>query len=227
MSMLTTVVQRVRLTFSVSWPLQYVSILDMGRLWERLMRRANMPLTYTRGYNPHARLQFADALPVGYTSDCELLDVYLGREVDVKTLPTLLQPFAPPGLVIADATEVEVGAKAPQALMRAAVYRVSLRTEADATTIGAALDDILARTNIPVQRERRGRIRTHDLRELVYELDYLNGAPPWHDVRMRLRCGSRGSGRPAEVLDATGLAISDIRVHRTQLIWDEQEERPS
>jgi len=227
MSMLTSAVQRVRLTFSVGWPLQYASILDMGRLWERLLRRVTMPLAYTQGYNPHARLQFADALPVGYTSDCEVVDIYLGQAVDTRSLPALLQAHAPQGLTILEATEIELAAKAPQARMQAAVYRVSLRTEVDAAAIESALQELMARTSIPCQRERRGRVRTYNLRELIHDLDYLNGTSPWHDVRMRLRCGSRGSGRPAEVLEATELAISDIRVHRTQLIWEGQEERSS
>lgn len=224
MSMLTTVIQRVRVTFAISWPLQYASILDMGRLWERLLRRAAVPLAYTQGFNPHARLQFADALPVGYTSECEVLDIYLGKAVDVEALPTRLQAQAPPGLGIVTAAEVEIGAKAPQALMQAADYQVWLYTEANTAEITAALDDILARQSIPFARQRRGRTRSYDLRELVHELSYTSGAPPGHQVHMRLRCGSHGSGRPADVLKAAGLAYSDLRVHRTRLIW---EERPS
>jgi len=227
MSMLTTAVQRVRLTFSVRWPLQYASILDMGRLWERLLRRANVPVAYTQGYNPHIRLQFADALPVGYTSDCEAVDIYLGEQIDASLLPATLQAFAPPGLHVTNAVEVELGAKAPQALMRGAVYQVSAHTDATPEAIRNALEDILQRQSIPRQRKRRGRVRTYDLRELIYELAYLSGVPPWHQLRMHLHCGSQGSGHPADVLEASGLLVSDLRVHRIQLIWGKQEEHPS
>ena len=222
MSMLTTVVQRARVTFTVGWPLQYASILDMGRLWERLLRRAVAPLAYTQGYNPHARLQFADALPVGYTSECELLDIYLGESVNIEALLAQLQAQAPPGLGIVSAAEVEVGAKAPQSLMRAAMYQVSLRTDVHAAEIAAALAGLLQRTSIPFVRERRGRTQSLELRELIHDLGYVSGDSLWHEVQMRLRCGSNGSGRPADVLEAASLAYSDLRVHRTQLIWEER-----
>lgn len=222
MSMLTTVMQRVRVVFAVGWPLQYASILDMGRLWERLLRRAELPLAYTQGYNPHARLQFADALPVGYTSACEMLDIYLGEPVDLEELPDRLQAQAPPGLGIVSAAEVALDAKAPQSLMREAVYQVSLRTDLQAAEIAAALSELLLRTSIPFERERRGRVQSLELRELIHGLGYVSEDRPWHEVHMRLRCRSNGSGRPADVLDAAGLAYTDLRVHRTQLIWEER-----
>ncbi len=227
MSMLTMAEQRVRVTFAVRWPLQYASVLDMGRLWERLLRRAGLPVAYTQGYNPHMRMQFADALPVGYTSDCEAIDIYLGERVAPSELPALLQRYAPPGLRVSDAVEVDLKAKAPQALMREAIYRVSVHTEATPAAIREKLAALLERESIPRERKRRGRLRTYDLRELIYELAYLSGVPPRHHLHMRLRCGSHGSGRPADVLDAAELPISDLRVHRIQLVWGQQEEHPS
>ncbi|MGC9359452.1 MAG: TIGR03936 family radical SAM-associated protein [Anaerolineae bacterium] len=227
MSMLTTAVQRVRLTFAVRWPLQYASVLDMGRLWERLLRRTGVPMAYTQGYNPHMRMQFADALPVGYTSDCEAVDIYLGERVAPDALPAFLQRDAPPGLRVTDAIEVSLKAQAPQALMQAAIYLVSVHTDATPAAIREALAALLERESITRVHKRRGRARTYDLRELIYELAYLSGVPPRHHLQMRLRCGSHGSGRPADVLAAAELPVSDLRVHRTHLIWAEQEEHPS
>ncbi len=106
--------------------------------------------------------------------------------------------------------------------MRAAVYQVSLRTDVHAAEIAAALADLLQRTSIPFLRERRGRMQSLELRELIHDLGHVSEDPPWHEVQMRLRCGSNGSGRPADVLDAAGLAYTDLRVHRTQLIWEER-----
>ena len=54
-------VQRTRVTFGLAGPLVYASVLDLGRLWERLLRRAGMPLAYSRGFSPHPRFQFASA----------------------------------------------------------------------------------------------------------------------------------------------------------------------
>ena len=56
---------------------RFVSHLDMQRLFQRAFRRAGLPLSYSKGFNPHPLLSFATALSVGYTSECEYFDVFL------------------------------------------------------------------------------------------------------------------------------------------------------
>ena len=57
----------------------YTSNLDVAKIWERVLRRADLPILYTQGFNTRPRIQLAMALPLGITSECELLDVALRR----------------------------------------------------------------------------------------------------------------------------------------------------
>ncbi len=61
---------RVRMTYARREALRYVSHLDMQMVWERTLRRARMPLAYTKGFNPNPRLHLASALPLGFLSRC-------------------------------------------------------------------------------------------------------------------------------------------------------------
>ena len=63
---------------------KYISHLDFMRLVQRALRRAEIPVAYSKGFNPHPRLSFASALAVGTTSDGEYLDIILEKEMDPK-----------------------------------------------------------------------------------------------------------------------------------------------
>lgn len=64
---------RIIASFYKHEQVMFVSHLDMQRLFQRAFRRADLPLAYSNGFNPHPLLSFATALSVGYTSDCEYL----------------------------------------------------------------------------------------------------------------------------------------------------------
>ncbi len=222
--MQTLVVQRMRLTFGISEPLHYASVLDLGRLWERLLRRARVPLAYTQGYNPHPRLQFAAALPVGYTSECELLDLLLAEELEPQTFLAMIAPQLPPGLTVTHAEAIALHAPSPQAGMRAAHYRVSVCTPRSANQVSAALDALLTRTQIMRERHKKGEMRAYDLRPLIDSLTLSGTHGACHTLEMVLRCGQEGSGRPEQIVDALSLDHTDLTIHRCRLTWGDPPE---
>ena len=70
---------RARITFAKSGPLRYVGHLDLQTLWERAARRARLPLSYSHGYHPQAKITFASALPLGFSSRAEVMDIRLDQ----------------------------------------------------------------------------------------------------------------------------------------------------
>jgi radical SAM-linked protein len=226
--MRTVVVQRLRITFGVGGPLIYVSVLDMGRLWERLLRRARAPLAYTQGFSPHPRLHFGAALPVGYGSTCELLDVLLAEAWTPETFLAALTPHCPPGLALYAAAEVPMPAPLPQSLMRAAHYRVELRAPRTQAELAEAVDALLGRETIPrARRRKREEATPYDLRPLIHTIAALAGDDGHPILEMVLRCGSQGAGRPEEILAEMGLASAPYTICRTRLVWEpEEEQRP-
>jgi len=218
--MRTEIVQRLRVTFGVDGPLRYISVLDMGRLWERLLRRARIPLAYTQGFNPHPRLQFASPLPVGYSSECELLDLWLAERMEPMQFAAMARDQAPRGLTILQVEEVFLGAPAPQALMHAAHYRVRFWAEISGEDVERALDRLLKQPSLVRQRQKKGHLADYDLRPLIQEARYLSSEGGYHELYMILRTGAEGAGRPEEVLEALDLpAIGNYTIHRVRLVW--------
>ena len=75
-------VQRMRMTFTKEGTARYISHLDLARAVERALNRAGLPIAYTQGFNRRPRLSLAAALPLGYTSQAEIADVWLTEPVD-------------------------------------------------------------------------------------------------------------------------------------------------
>ncbi len=212
--------ERIRVTFGIAGPLIYASVLDLGRLWERLLRRAGVPLAYTQGYSPYPRLQFASPLPVGYSSECEVMDAWLDQRVDLRELARAIVDQSPVGLTIREVAEVPLAAPFPQATLQAAEYRVTLHSPASADAIQAAIQRLLAQPTIEHRRVRKkGRMQTFDLRPLIHHVRYEDAAGETHTLWMAMRCSAQGAGRPEHVVEAMGVDASHVAIHRTRLAW--------
>ena len=76
---------RVRLRFTKAGKVRFTSHRDVARMWERAVRRAGLPVSYSEGFSPRAKLHFGLALSTGHESIAEYLDVDLdagpGEEV--------------------------------------------------------------------------------------------------------------------------------------------------
>ena len=71
----------VRIKFRKVGDLQYVSHLDLQRTIARVLVRAQIPMWYTQGFNPHAKVIFGIPLSVGTESECEFIDLRIDRDV--------------------------------------------------------------------------------------------------------------------------------------------------
>src|SRR5512141_2692662 len=117
---------RARITFSKSGPLRYVGHLDLQTLWERAARRAGLPLAYSQSFHPQAKIYFASALPLGFSSRAEVMDMRLQGDVDLSDLPRRLRQALPEGITILDVQSVDEAEPALQMQVRAAEYEASL-----------------------------------------------------------------------------------------------------
>src|SRR5512143_240398 len=102
--------QRLRVRFTRDETLRYIGHLDMARTWQRVVRRANLPLAYSEGFNPQPRMSFAAALPVGCTSDHEELDMVLSPPCVIDNVKAQLDRALPPGMKVVSIEEMPLKA---------------------------------------------------------------------------------------------------------------------
>jgi radical SAM-linked protein len=209
--------QRVRIRYAKGKALQYISHLDLARAWERAFRRAQLPLAYSRGFNPRPRFQIAAALPVGVTGRSELLDLWLVESIPPEEVLDRLRPHLPPDLEVLGAEEVDLRAPSLQSQMRAADYRVVVQSREPAGAIRTRVEALLETASVPRRRQHKGGWQTYDLRPLIHSVGVATGEAGKRILTMRLQASPQGAGRPDEVLDALGLSLAVHSMERTSL----------
>src|SRR5512139_1061454 len=158
--------QRLRIVFTRDERLKYIGHLDMARTWQRIARRANLPLAYSEGFNPQPRMSFAAALPVGCASDHEELDMVLSPPCVMDEVKARLDRAVPPGMKVISIAEMALSAPALQMQLAATEFEITVEDE---ETIGS-LSERVAQFNAAadVLRDRRGKV--YNLRPLVQAL---------------------------------------------------------
>ncbi|NIS79127.1 MAG: DUF2344 domain-containing protein [Anaerolineales bacterium] len=205
---------RYRLTFEKKEVMRFTSHLDLHRTWERTFRRARLPLAYSQGYNPRPRLNLACALPLGYTSEGEIMDVWLEESLSTNEILSRLRVAVPPGLYVQHIESIETRERALQTRMLSAAYVVQLHIETEVAELRSNIEMLQSTDSIP--RTRHG--KAYDLRPLIEELNLEiseGGSPILH---MTLSAREAATGRPEEVLLALGIQPTESRIHRTELV---------
>ena len=202
---------RIRITFIKQGALRYTGHLDLHKLWERAARRAELPLAYSQGFHPQPKMNMAAALPLGFSSRCEVMDIRLERDISLDDLPTRLNGTLPSGLQVVSVQQVDEREPALQTQVAAAEYEVTLTDDVSRSELERRIESVTESKAIP--RERRGKI--YDLRPLIEELRLVSD----DSIFMRLAAREGATGRPEEVLDVLGIAFEGTRIERTRLIF--------
>ena len=111
--------QRLRVRFGKLGEMALVSHLDLARLFDRAVRRAALPISFTGGYHPGPRIMIANALSLGATSSAELVDFDLTERMDLETFRQKLVEELPSEVPIYEIEEVEQKASATSLLEKA------------------------------------------------------------------------------------------------------------
>ncbi len=189
---------------------RYISHLDLMRVVQRSLRRASLPVDYSQGFNPHALLSFATAVPVGCSSACEIMDVKLNNDVLPDDFCDAINRALPAGMRVLRALCAKDEAPAPMAAVQAARYTIALcGLWADAVRDFLAADQRLA-----MKKSKKG-MREVDIRPMVYELsaEEKNGET---ELACILRHDSALALKPSLLVEALG--TQGEQAHRTALL---------
>jgi radical SAM-linked protein len=193
---------RVIVKYTREERVKYISHLDLMRTMQRAVRRADIPIAYSQGFNPHPIMSFASALPVGVTSDGEYIDMLLSDSMSLPVLKERLNHALPKGITVRDAMAVDRKAPSLMSLIERADYKVTLN--------GIDWKKALAAyRNAPeIWVEKRGKrgVTTVNLKESVYAIGVDQENQEVLHISMKI--GKKGSLKPDSVVEAL-LELSD------------------
>ena len=164
---------RLRIAFSKHGKIRFTSHRDVARIWERALRRTNLPVAYSEGFTPRPKLSFGLALSTGHESEGEYLDVDLdpeqGAGLDLDGLAAHLTAQLPVGMTATGVVVVDRRMPSLQQAVTSCTWQIDV-LGTDVATAQTAIDAALAAEEIIVTRERKGKEVTDDLRPLVLSL---------------------------------------------------------
>lgn len=147
--------------------LRFTSHRDFGRAFERALRRADLPMAYSSGFNPHPRISYANASPTGAASEAEYVEIGLVARCDPDEVRARLDEALPTGLDILEVVVAGPGALADR--LEAGRWTIAL-PGVDPEVAQHAVAAFLAEPSIEVERMTKRGVRTFDCRGAVVRL---------------------------------------------------------
>lgn len=147
----------------------YLSHLELQAVLERALRRADIPMSFSRGFHPLPLLSFGRALPVGVQSESEWFAITLRRHIAPDEVAARLAPMLPQGIHIRAVEATDKEHRTEQAV--AEVFRLRLHDAESTEQAAACLEAFMAQDVFTIQREnKKGERRDVDIRPLFLSL---------------------------------------------------------
>lgn len=207
---------KIRSRFTKEDPVRFISHLDLARTIERTVRRARLPVAYSKGFSPRPKIAFGSALAVGVTSSAEYVDIEFTEEIPVEEFMNRICDNLPTGIRFREA--IEIGPTIPplMSVIDRASYVLTgeLRQGKD---LGPSVQRILDSEVIWVERPGKKQTKKVDIRPWMFSLEVLEERAGIGSISMLVQTGSRGNVRPEEVAAHLLGDKAHIRIHRSGL----------
>ncbi len=190
----------MRVVFQKTGNLQYFSHLDLQRTWQRVLVRASIPMWYTLGFNPHAKITFGVPLPVGSEGMEEMVDLRIDREITPAEMKAQLNAELTSEMQV---SEVYIPTTAFSDIAWA-TYEMTLSTVGDASENATAINGIFREGADPVSMTKRSKSgdKDIDILPLVHALKATADCHGLVHVRATLRAGNTENLNPEYIIKA-------------------------
>jgi len=208
---------KVRFRFVKLGKIRWTGHRDVARMWERGLRRAQLPVVYTGGFTPRPKVSFGLALPTGHESVAEYLDVeFATADLDVVSLPARMSAALPAGLDVTAAVAIDGPIDSLQESVTSCEWELEA-VGAPPDEVAALVERALSADSLVITRERKGVSVVDDVRPAILSVRVIGPPPciaegyvdhsPGAMVVAELAVHPR-SLRPAELLTALSLPHS-------------------
>lgn len=169
---------RIIAAFLKNKEISYISHLDVQRSLQRAFRRADLPLAYTNGFNPHPRLSFATALATGFSSDAEWIDVILEEDITVESFLSRVNACLPDGIRFHTAYIADDSIDTLSKLLTSARYIIHLHPDEPVSKdcVREALSSLLSEDEIIVQKKTKSGIRPVNIRPEILDAAFVDSS---------------------------------------------------
>lgn len=221
--------KKLRLALNKGEKLRFLSHLDYAQAIERMIRRADIRMAYSEGFNPHMKISFSSALALGVTAAAEYIDMDVLEEDSLESIMERLNRVAPPGLEVLDGKEMPDKVKKMMAICNYAIYEVTGPTTADVEW-SELLKTFNEASEISYEKVTPKKTRIIDVKEFVKESITAHVDDGKVTLVMGIGIYPQGTIKPSEVWnlgkDSYNWPItSDYEIHRRAIMVENEEGR--
>jgi len=210
--------QLVRVKYCKDEPIKYISHLNLAQVFTRVLRRTNIPVVISDGFNPRFRISFGPPLPLGISSTSECLDIRLKEEIKVEELTERLNLVLPQGLKILQAKTIPSSADSLVKIIDRASYIITLKIKEKLLDSAVKnhenelkeLEQEIEKNNkrflnlneITVEKQTKNGIRMVDIRPSILDIKVQKFKSPILKLSLEIRIGQQGNLNPRYVARA-------------------------
>ncbi len=190
---------KIRLFFSKTNNMKYIGHLELMTAFSRAMRRAEIPMRYSKGFHPLPEMVFGAPLPVGIESIAEHVDIELDKYIKIEDVKVILNKELPDGINILDVMEIPL--KLPKAFdnLNKNTYLVFLNynfANISEKDIKNSIEEFLKKDNVVIHQKKDGREREIDIRQIVKDIAFNNDSC----IQLTIVNSEKGTAKPHEVI---------------------------
>ena len=205
---------RVRFIWGKDSRYKYMGHLDNVKFLERIIRMAKLPVMYSQGFNPSMKLSFGPPLPLGFTSETEIIDITFETNF-MPYMAEKLKEALPDGLTINDAKIVLSKSKSISSQLNRATYRIPITYIKNNDNLADRINTLLSSESLVIDRQKKSDSIELDIRPAIYELSLTDDT-----LYMTLGLGEGGYAKPSEVLQI--LLADDFDLYLTNFMHREE-----
>lgn len=198
-------IMRLLMRFQKGEEVKYISHLDMQRLFQRALRRADISCEYSKGFNPHLLISFACALPVGVCSTAEYVEVQLTKFVHPDTCIKRLNEVMPKGVTVTNAVELNDKYPTVASVICLAEYTFIPENRGDYSEI---IDSLNKKEEIVIEKKTKKGFKDVNVRPMIHRLKQVN-----NEIKATLSCSNSENLRAdklKEILESEGIKIKSV-----------------
>ena len=219
---------KIRIKFAKIGPVKYVGHLDMLRYFQKLIRRAEIDICYSEGFNPHQKMSFAAPLGVGVPGQGEYVDIDVHSTKSSEEAVKILNAVSVDGIEIKSYRLLPEGTGNAMSSVAAADYFVTYREgyEPDFSLSDKFMEFMKSGT-IEIEKETKKSTAIVNIRPMIYEYavgndkEYLELAEDREGIYLKLATGSVSNLKPELVFAAfyqwLGLELPKFALDITRL----------
>ena len=215
----------IRIKFSKTGPLRFISHLDVMRYFQKVIRRADMDICFSEGFSPHMLMSFAAPLGVGLTSEGEYVDIRMNHAPSSREALERMNAVMAEGMEAISFRRLPDNSKNAMSIVAAADYEVRFRQGREpGKDWEKRLLDFLDPPAIRVLKDTKKGQQEVDIRPWIYDCTIQDGV-----IRMQVSAGSVHNLRPELFIQVFALherqgylvTSSELHIHRLEIYADQ------